>query len=153
MYISIAFTGAWHIKKFSFAQLLKFPIFFNTDYIWFRRKLFLKPLAWLAVLLAQAIRQWDMSSFDMSTQLSTPHMMAHFRIISYTFYFHFITHINPWPKSPIRIPEVPPDLWKDELFVSGVHVFMHMIVPDTTMITNHNQIYHGQSIHLPRETY
>ena len=51
----------WHIHNFLIACLLDLCIFFrsaSTEY----RKQYLNSLAWLVVLLPQAIRQLDMSS-------------------------------------------------------------------------------------------
>ena len=47
--VSIAYAGLDISRNFYLSNLYNFP-FFNTGYIWFRRKLCLKPLAWLARL-------------------------------------------------------------------------------------------------------
>ena len=53
---------ACHFSKFPLSQLPKFAFYSIPDYIWFRRKICPNLLAQLTVLLARAIRQWDMST-------------------------------------------------------------------------------------------
>ena len=53
---------ARYIIKFSLARLPKFYLFFNADYIWFRRKLCPNSLARLVVLLASD--RWAVQYFE-----------------------------------------------------------------------------------------
>ena len=55
-------TEVRHVKNFLFVRLPKFHIIQFRLCIWFRRKLCPNLLAWLTVLLAPAIGQWDMLS-------------------------------------------------------------------------------------------